>query len=200
MREEALLLFIKNPVRGDVKTRLAMDIGDDKALAVYRQLLAHTRKLAQEIDAERYLFYAGPVNEEDEWSGQVFHKRQQHGADLGEKMQNAFAAAFQHGHRKAVIIGSDCPGLTSGHIQEAYHQLDFFDVVIGPAEDGGYYLLGMNDLHSALFEGKSWSNPALLQETEATCDTLGRSYYLLSTLRDIDDQDDLEQEMPEFLI
>ncbi|PSR04887.1 MAG: glycosyltransferase [Bacteroidetes bacterium SW_11_45_7] len=199
MVDEALIIFIKNPVKGLVKTRLAKDIGEEQALAVYHKLLHHTREVALQVHAARYLFYADDSNYNDEWLASYFTKYCQQGDNLGSKMHHAFETVFGAGHSKAIIIGADCPSVTASHLNDACRQLDDYDVVIGPATDGGYYLLGMSALYPALFEQKSWSKPVLLEETKATCGNLGLSYYLLPTLTDIDDKDDLEREKPGWL-
>jgi rSAM/selenodomain-associated transferase 1 len=115
----------------------------------------------------------------------------QTGDDLGERMKNAFATAFVEGFEKVVIIGSDCPQLTSMHIQEAFDLLSNYDIIIGPAVDGGYYLLGMKRLISEVFINKIWSSDQVFMQTMADIEHLHLSYYLLETLRDIDTEEDL---------
>lgn len=192
-----LIIFIKNPVRGRVKTRLAATIGAERALEVYQKLLTITRNAAFGVPCEKYLYYADAVEVEDEWDEASFHKRIQSGNDLGERMHNAFADAFAHGAAKAVIIGSDCPGLSSAHIERAFSALDGSDVVIGPAADGGYYLLGMKAFHAEFFAGKHWSTDSMLHETLADIERLALLVDKLPTLSDLDDEDDLNRWMSE---
>ena len=190
--KQALLTFIKNPEKGKVKTRLAKTIGEDKALAIYKTLLEHTRKIALGINADRFLFYSQRINPTDNWSTAYFIKRVQADGDLGSKMQEAFRYAFQT-HQKVVIIGSDCASLTPSIVQAAFKQLDEYDFVIGPALDGGYYLLGMNAFYSVVFEGIAWSTATVLAETQSIIRSLQKSFYLLPALSDIDYEEDWEK-------
>jgi uncharacterized protein len=139
---DVLLIFIKNPVKGRVKTRLAAAVGDERALNIYMALLEHTRQVAMACEADRWLFYSHTVEKNDGWPGDLFRKFGQEGDDLGARMENAFAAALKE-YPKAVLIGSDIASLTPEIVGEAFRQLDEFPFVVGPAIDGGYYLLGM---------------------------------------------------------
>lgn len=189
MAGDALLLFIKNPRRGKVKTRLARTVGDDQALAIYRALLAHTRQVALALEVDRLLFYSEQVDYEDEWPAASFRKFAQRGDDLGQRMHTAFQLALKTYHH-AVLIGSDCASLTPAILQEAFDQLAFHDYVIGPAHDGGYYLIGMREPSPALFEHMPWSTPQVLSLTLARIAALGKSCYHLPVLSDIDTEQD----------
>ena len=191
---KALIIFIKNPVLGKVKTRLAATIGDVKAFEVYKYLLNHTQKIALLIDADKFLFYADFLNREDEWPHDRFIKHQQKGNDLGERMYNAFENTFLNKYKKVIIIGSDCIDLSASVIEDAYMLLDDRDVVIGPAKDGGYYLLGMKNPHQCLFRNISWSTSEVLKQTVSICRSQQFNYSLLPTLTDIDDENDLNFE------
>ena len=162
---KALIIFIKNPVLGKVKTRLAATVGNLKAFEVYKKLLNHTRKITLLIDADKFLFYSDFLNREDEWSNDRFVKHLQKGNDLGERMCNAFEYIFLNKYQKVIIIGSDCIDLSTSVIEDAYMLLDDTDVVIGPAKDGGYYLLGMKNPHQCLFRNVSWSTSQALKQT-----------------------------------
>ena len=192
MTQQALLTFIKNPEKGKVKTRLAKTVGDDKALAIYKALLEHTRKIALAIKADRFLFYSQRINPTDNWSEKNFLKLVQVDGDLGFKMQEAFRHAFQT-HQKVVIIGSDCASLTPSIVEEAFKQFDQHDFVIGPALDGGYYLLGMNSFYPAVFDGITWSTSTVLEETQQRIRSLQKTSYLLPALSDIDYEEDWEK-------
>ncbi|MDX5437648.1 MAG: TIGR04282 family arsenosugar biosynthesis glycosyltransferase, partial [Pontibacter sp.] len=122
-------------------------------------------------------------------------KRVQPTGDLGKKMQKAFAAAFLEGYISVVIIGSDCLQLTPDIINRAYKELETHDVVIGPALDGGYYLLGMNCLYPQLFQNKRWSTEHVFPDTIHDLQRLHLSYTLLPHLSDIDHAEDLDEEM-----
>lgn len=189
---EALLLFIKNPEKGKVKTRLAATVGEEQALKIYLALLEHTRKVAQAVQVDRMLFYSSHVVNEDEWPNQAFQKYVQEGADLGDRMLNAFQLAFEK-HQKVVIIGSDCASLTPAILQDAFDQLDHFPFVIGPATDGGYYLLGMKAPEPALFQHMEWSTDRVLPTTLDRIRNLGKLYHLLPELSDIDFEEDWER-------
>lgn len=193
MKKNALILFVRNPEPGKVKTRLAATIGNEKALAVYQQLLQLTHDMALGCDADRFLYYAGGIPSNDLWENEYFIKREQAGHDLGARMCNAFREVLDMGYRGAVIAGSDCPGLTAAMIHAAFDQLDKTDVVIGPASDGGYYLLGMKELLVKLFVNKSWGTDKVLNETTGDLHMAGKKFELLRVLSDIDTAADLEQ-------
>ncbi|MFK8102455.1 MAG: TIGR04282 family arsenosugar biosynthesis glycosyltransferase [Saprospiraceae bacterium] len=186
---QALLIFIKNATLGKVKTRLAQTVGDQRALKIYKALLQHTKAIALTTPATRLLFYSENINENDDWSSDDFQKLLQQDGDLGVRMQAAFATAFQE-HEKVIIIGSDCASLNPEIVQTAFEQLDHFPFVIGPAFDGGYYLLGMNTYQPSLFEDIAWSTDTVLPATIAKIEALQQNYYCLPTLSDIDYEED----------
>lgn len=190
-KKVALLIFTRNPELGKVKTRLAKSIGNEKALYVYQELLAHTRKIASEIEVDRFLFYSEIVIENDLWSTELFQKEMQKGTDLGEKMANAFSFVLDKGYEKAIIIGSDLFDLNKKHINKAILALDNNDIVIGPAEDGGYYLLGKKKTHQSLFENKEWGTSTVLKDTLKNCESL--KVHQLEILNDIDTIEDLNK-------
>lgn len=185
-----LIIFIKNPVLGKVKTRLAAGIGDHRALEVYMQLLEITRGVALKVNCTRNVFYSDEIVSDD-WEDDKFNKFVQEGEDLGERMKNAFEQVFALGAKKAVIIGSDCPQLTSAIVQEAFVKLDACDVVVGPASDGGYYLLGMKLMHVSLFNEMEWSTDRVRTETLQRIVQQQLTYSLLPVLTDIDTAQDL---------
>ncbi|MBI1287337.1 MAG: DUF2064 domain-containing protein [Flavobacteriales bacterium] len=185
-----LIVFVKNPVLGNVKTRLATDIGNAKALEVYMQLLKVTRNSAEKANCTRHVFYSDEI-ESDAWDDDAFNKFVQEGNDLGKRMKNAFEQIFALGAEKAVIIGSDCPELTTEIIEEAFNILELKDVVLGPAKDGGYYLFGMKRLLPFLFEGKEWSTDSVLSETIQDLKENRLSYGMLTELSDLDTAEDL---------
>ncbi len=188
----ALLIFIRNPELGKVKTRLAKDLGDHEALRIYNTLLAHTRSVSLAVDADRYLFYSNFIDDRDDWSADAFIKNLQAEGDLGDKMLQAFALALQT-HDGAIIVGSDCPGLNEDILQSALDQLKLSDFVLGPAIDGGYYLLGMKRLTPQLLLDMTWSTEDVLAETIRRITKLGSTYSLLPTLSDIDYAEDWEK-------
>lgn len=191
---EALIIFVRKPESGKVKTRLAATLGNEIALKIYRQLLQHTFDITSGLMAHKFVFYVDAIDEHDMWSAKGFYKMLQVNADLGIKMQAAFAEIFKKGHQKAVIIGSDCFELTSDLIDQAFKVLDKNDIVIGPAKDGGYYLLGMKQLYPPLFENKSWSTATVFIDTVRDIARLNLSYEQLPQLTDIDEAGDVPKE------
>lgn len=187
-----LLIFIKNLEKGKVKTRLASTLGDEKALAIYKALLDHTRKIAQSLEVNRLLFYSNYIIGNDEWPAENFDKQVQEGSGLGDKMSHAFEYAFQK-HGKVIIIGSDCASLTSEIVDEAFQLLNTHPFVIGPAIDGGYYLLGMNYYAPEVFKNIEWSTSSVFQKTIEIIKSLDKTYALLPKLSDIDFEEDWEK-------
>lgn len=189
MNEKALVVFVKNPELGKVKTRIAATTGPERALEIYNDLLNHTCQITQEVEASRLVFYSSFIPEYDLWSTDLFSKHLQSGNDLGERMENALNFALTNSS-KAIIIGSDCFELTPSIINEAFELLDKAPVVIGPAKDGGYYLLGLTKMISALFREKSWSSTELFNETLNDCEVLGIELRSLPVLSDVDTEED----------
>ncbi len=200
MDHNGLLIFVKNPVEGKVKTRLAKTIGDQNALLIYHALLNHTRTIASEISVSRYLFYDEKIEINDDWFNDLYTKNQQVNGDLGKRMSAAFEHVFSKGVSKAIIIGSDCIELTTEIITNAFELLENNDVVIGPALDGGYYLLGMKTLHNCIFENKSWSTDLLIAETLESLKKENLSVQLMPKLSDIDTETDLTPELRNLIV
>jgi rSAM/selenodomain-associated transferase 1 len=191
MTKQALLIFTKNPEAGKVKTRLAATVGNETALAVYNQLLLHTVSVTEYLPVDKFVFYSNYIEQDDVWNTRHYLKEIQQGNDLGKKMNHAFSSIFQKGYDKIVIIGTDCPDLTAAIIMNAFAYLQSYDVVIGPAEDGGYYLLGMKELHHVILEDIKWSTNTVLHDTISKCEALQLNYYSLPVLKDIDEEKDL---------
>lgn len=188
----ALIVFVKNPIEGKVKTRIAKTVGDNKAVEIYRELLQYTHDVAETLPAADYtrtIYYGDFINDNDLWNGWQKARQPQDG-DLGDRMKQAFREQFALGADRVVIIGSDCLDLKPHHLQEAFQQLQQHDVVLGPSTDGGYYLLGMNILYEAIFDGMPWSQPELMEKTKAVLAKNNISYALLEPLTDIDEWED----------
>lgn len=181
----ALIVFIKNPVLGRVKTRIAATAGEVPALQIYQQLLEITRKQCADYLGTKYLFYSDFIEPLDAWDPNIFIKKLQSGNDLGLRMHHAFSEVFQQ-HTKVIIIGSDCPYLTSQHFEQANSLLDTADCVIGPALDGGYYLLGLNSIHERIFQNKNWSSSTVLKDSLVDLKQLNLSFQLMEPLEDVD--------------
>lgn len=193
MSSNLLIVFIKNPVEGKVKTRLGASIGSTNALQVYKKLLTHTRNVATKVSCDRQVWYSSMIDRRDSWSGEQFEKKLQKGDDLGGRMSAAFQEAFEAGYKKVVIIGSDCADLAPHHIKNAFTDLETNDAVIGPSQDGGYYLLGLTNYRAELFSDIAWSTPEVYDATIELFDRLGISFSTLETLNDIDTIEDLKQ-------
>jgi len=199
MFENLLIIFAKRPEAGKVKTRLAASVGDEKALEIYLKLLQHTHNVADKVAADKAVFYSDKIHDFDLLDYFKFPKAVQTGDDLGERMKNALALGFRKAYNKVILIGSDCITITPEIIEEAFFQLDENDVVIGPAEDGGYYLIGMKKKCDTIFEDKVWSTSDVLLDTVLDLKKLNLKYHLLETLNDVDEEKDLTDELREML-
>lgn len=185
---KAVILFLKNAEKGHAKTRLAQGIGIDKAHDAYLHLLDKTRQLCQTLPYTIYLFYSQEIVVDPTWQIDNVERRLQAKGDLGAKMSAAFAEVLNHA-KSAVIIGSDCPYIQPSHIHEAFAMLEGHDVVYGPALDGGYYLLGMNQLYTTLFEDITWSTSEVLNQSLDQCKASNLSVTTIESLEDVDEVD-----------
>lgn len=185
--DATLLIFVKNPLAGKTKTRLAQDVGNEMALAMYGQMMDYTRRQALQLSGvNRRLLYSEMVPETDMWSTGGFERSVQQGEDLGERMERAFQDAFAAGAERVIIIGSDCPGITSDLLVTAFAALQQTDVVLGPAIDGGYYLLGMRRLIPELFREMEWSTESVADLTRQRIADQDLSLTELAALSDVD--------------
>jgi uncharacterized protein len=197
--QNALIIFIKNPVKGKVKTRLADSVGEEKALEIYVKLLEKTLNIVTDVNCKKYLYYSDSIVKKDIWESKIFTKKQQKGNDLGERMFNAFTEVFEIENTKNVlIIGSDCPTLTPIIIERAFEELRYNSFVIGPAYDGGYYLLGMRQLRAEIFEKIIWSGPRVLSDTIKIINKMVKTFYQLPPLPDVDTIEDWENYLLNF--
>jgi rSAM/selenodomain-associated transferase 1 len=187
-----VLVFFRNPEKGQVKTRLAATVGDDEALRIYGLLAEKTRLAVQGLpEVRRRVLYSSFVPERDEWDPLFFEKKIQTDGDLGQRMAEAFRAAFAEGADRAVVVGTDCPELSPDLLAQAFGALrDRAPVMLGPALDGGYYLLGMSAFFPELFEGIDWSTDRVLAQTLQRAQSLGKTCHLLPPLRDVDTEED----------
>jgi rSAM/selenodomain-associated transferase 1 len=190
-----LLIFARNPELGKVKTRLAKSVGENKALEIYHKLLQKTKDIALKVSCFRVVCYSNFVDFNDLFDPTYFYKDEQYGQDLGQRMNNAISSSFEEGAERVVVIGSDCYELSAIIIQSAFDALNSKDVVLGPAEDGGYYLIGMKSSNLALFENKEWGSSNVLLDTLLSIKEVGLSCELLETLNDVDTIDDLPEEL-----
>jgi uncharacterized protein len=192
-----LLVFMKWPRPGTAKTRLARSLGDEAAAELYRVLAEEEirRTAPREGEYERLFFFApaGARAEMEAWlPGETLVP--QEGADLGERLAAAFAEAFGRGARRAAVIGTDVPWVSREVVAEALASLEDHDLVLGPARDGGYYLLALDRPRPTLFSGIAWSTPSVFAATVERAEALGLGVRVLETLRDIDTLGDVRAE------
>lgn len=189
---KAIIVFVKPAIAGNVKTRLAATIGNEQALKVYLFLLAHTRELVRSAGYDLYIFYDGPPGENEDWGNGVVIAKVQQGGDLGAKMHHAFETVFADGYHQVMIIGSDCYELNTDIIRQSFEALATHDVVIGPAKDGGYYLLGQKGNNAALFRNKQWSTSTVFEDTVNDIRLSGNTLALMPVLSDVDEEKDIK--------
>lgn len=188
-----LIVFTRNPVPGRVKTRLAAETGPETALKVYQVLREYTAAVTQTCSADRAAFYSDEIPDADCFLEGETLAFLQEGNDLGERMLHAFERGFAEGFTHIALIGTDCPDLQREVLEQAFASLEKGDAVIGPAKDGGFYLIGLNKSRPELFLGRSWSHGKVLQETIDRLNEHGASFELLPQLQDIDTLEDLKQ-------
>ncbi len=186
-----LIIFVKNPILGRAKTRLAESIGAEGALAIYELLLEKTAAITQDLPIDKVIYYDQFIDQNDMWSNDLFEKDLQAKGNLGNRMEAAFYKAFNEGYDKVCIIGSDCYDLSEEYLKLAYGTLDNDDAVIGPAKDGGYYLLGLSGFYPHFFKDKVWSTNTVAQDTIKDFEKLGLSFSELPPLSDVDVEEDL---------
>jgi len=189
-KDRLLLIFTRNPKLGKCKTRLAATIGEKAALEIYMILLEHTAEITKNLNCSKEVHYTDELSENDLWDNTNYTKYLQKGNDLGERMYNAFKSGFQQGYKKIIIIGSDIYDLNSETIEEAFKEMENSDFVIGPAEDGGYYLLGMKSLNKEIFFNKYWGTDKVLEDTLKNLSH--KKVKLLQTKNDIDLYEDIK--------
>ncbi|WP_242202228.1 TIGR04282 family arsenosugar biosynthesis glycosyltransferase [Aestuariivivens insulae] len=189
MTKDLLIVFVKNLKLGKVKTRLAKTIGDQAAFEVYAELVKLTERATQTLAIDKRIYFSDAIIK-TQWKNEF--KAIQQGKDLGERMLNAFKKGFEEGYERIVLIGSDLPDISETHIKNAFAALQEVNVTFGPAEDGGYYLVGLSELHPNVFIDKPWSTSHLLDDTLLELKRNNIAYKLLEPLNDIDTFEDLK--------
>jgi hypothetical protein len=194
--QECLLIFARYPEPGKVKTRLIPALGAEGAASVYREMAEHTSNQARAIAHMRGVspqlwFTGGHDHALRTWLGDDLTYRSQPEGDLGHKLTYAFQSAFDEGHQAVAAIGTDCPSLDSATLLQAFEALKTYDLVLGPAADGGYYLIGLRHFIPELFKGIVWSTAQVLQQTEAIAKRLALTQYRLPSLTDVDYPEDV---------
>lgn len=192
MNKSALIIFQKNAVLGKVKTRLGASIGAEKALEVYNWLTAYTHEQVKGLKVDKFLFYSEFIPEHSNEDLPSYQFEIQTGKNLGTRMSNAFALLFAKGYKNVVVIGTDCPNLKTEDLNQAFLNLSQADLVLGPAKDGGYYLIGMSQFIPEIFKDIPWSTSEVLDMTLERANALEIDYKFLSTHTDIDTLEDLE--------
>ncbi|MBW2466354.1 MAG: TIGR04282 family arsenosugar biosynthesis glycosyltransferase [Deltaproteobacteria bacterium] len=194
---EQLIVFTRYPEPGRTKTRLATALGDRGAAEIQRVLTEHTAARIRDLRKARNLaltiYYAGGDEQKmKEWLGADFTYRPQVSGGLGERLIRACSDAFGKGYKRVVIIGSDCPDLEASHLKQAFEALYHKDLVLGPAADGGYYLIGMSREVKEVFTEIPWSTKGVMAATLNIAEKLGLTFETLTTLNDVDRPEDLK--------
>lgn len=196
-RGELLITFVKYPEPGKVKTRLSESIGPEAAAEVYKHMAGHVMSMLDfpSLPENQFFFWDGKVNEGKvkQWLGEGKPLMRQKGRDLGQKMKAAFKFAFGRGASKVALIGSDCPGVSPAVIRKAFRALNSADVVLGPCEDGGYYLIALKEHQPHLFSEVNWGADKVLDTTLKKAANKNLSTKLLKELMDVDTYSDLEK-------
>ena len=197
--KNTLIIFAKYPEPGKVKSRLASELGAERAAEVYSRIAKAVIEKVSTSDTHGTIIFYDPPERENEiklWLGINKHSyERQRGSTIGEKMSNSFRAVFSRGAEKAVLIGTDIPEITAGTVNAAFGLLDETDVVLGPAEDGGYYLMGLRNPEPLLFRDIEWSTNLVLSQTIDRIKERKLSYNLLQTLKDVDTAGDIDQDL-----
>lgn len=193
---ETLIMFSRYPEAGKTKTRMIPALGAVGAAELQRQMTEHTIKIAKQLQLFRQIsievYFAGGSRElMSKWLGKDLNYYPQPEGDLGFKMQSAFERAFSLGQNRVVTIGIDCPDIDLDILQQAFDSLKNLDLVLGPAIDGGYYLIGLKTLIPELFADINWGTPEVFAKTQQIADNLQLNTTYLTTLRDVDRPEDL---------
>ena len=196
MKQDVIIVFTRFPIPGKVKTRLIPVIGETGAAELQRSLTEAAVEQAfiasgiREADLEIW-FSGGSESKMEKWLGSRYIYRKQPQVDLGLKLETAMCEAMLAGYKRAVLTGSDIPSLSSSVILSAFESLTEYDVVIGPAIDGGYYLIGLKSIQNSLFKDIPWSTGKVLEKTIKRANKKNLSIKMLKMLADIDIPDDL---------
>lgn len=187
-----LIIFTRYPVPGTTKTRLIPALGAEGAAALQKQLTEHTLRQVQDLDAAVTIYFSGgTLTQMQAWLGEHWQFQPQTGEDLGDRLINAIQQSKNSEYERTVVIGIDCPEITTEILEEAFTALASHDVVLGEATDGGYYLVGVRQLIPALFQNMAWGIETVLAETLQRTEKLALKTRILQPLSDIDYPEDL---------
>ena len=191
-----LIVFTRYPEAGCTKTRLIPALGTEGAADLQRRMTEKVVRTVQHLSKQIPLesevrFAGGSISGMKEWLGEDCNCHPQGRGDLGERLSRSFAESFSDDCRKVVVIGADCPSISTTILETAFKKLADHDLVLGPATDGGYYLVGLSILFPHLFENLPWGSNTMLLETIAIAERSDLSFFLLEELSDVDRPEDL---------
>jgi rSAM/selenodomain-associated transferase 1 len=195
-RDCCVLLLVKFPEKGKAKQRLTVGLSDDIAVELYRNFVLDTLSMLEDVAFPFYICFYPPADQKKffTWLGTQHLFLPQEGGDIGERMRSCFQRAFALGFHRVVLIGSDSPDLPQGYLKGAFMGLQIKEVVLGPAVDGGYYLIGFRDTSftGSVFEDIHWSTSSVFSETMMKLRKMNRTVYLLPPWSDVDTVADLK--------
>ena len=191
MAKNLVIILTKNPALGKGKSRLAATIGNKKALIVFKELIKHTVSITKELDCDKWVQFSDHKYDNEFFDESIYSIQLQEGNGLGDRMRNAFMKAKDEGYEKIILIGSDCYQLTQKELEKGFKILDSTDFVFGPAEDGGYYLIGTRTTFTKVFDNKTWSTKTVLYEAIRDIENADLTFGELATLSDVDYEEDL---------
>ena len=193
--DKSLIVFLRFPSKGKVKTRLARTVGNEMATRFYRECAEHLFREVVELpqDIIRNIYYTprSAGKSVEHWVGRGFYYQTQVNGNLGKRLETIFRDQFKKGFKKVIIVATDAPDIAVSDLEEAFNALKEADLVIGPSFDGGYYLIGMKELHPSLFDGITWSTNVVYDQTLSIAAESELRVHNLRTLDDIDTEDDL---------
>ena len=196
--DNAIIVFARLPVKGKVKTRLAKEVGIDFATSFYKVCAEHTFDEILKLDrtdVAAYLFFSeeSDYDEVRNWTKNKFQYITQKGHGLGERMLNAFKTIFYAGFRNVILIGTDTPGISTELIYDSFSLLKKYECVIGPSDDGGYYLIGLKQTLFYLFNEMEWGTSEVLSKTIDRLKKNDQNYFIMEKMIDIDTKEDIKE-------
>ena len=189
---DCLIVFVKNPILGKVKTRIAEKVGDKKAMEIYLKMINHLNHWVSPLPLKKWIYFSDYIDRDGIWSSSEFEFGLQKGKDLGIKMYSALSEILINS-KKAILIGSDIAGLNPKILKDAVEMLENHDMVFGPANDGGYYLVGCKNNHPEIFDNIPWGTSKVLEMSLEKTANIGLKVALLTPLNDIDYIEDWEK-------